>query len=165
MIFVALTGAAVMLQAIVLFALYLTMRKTAQTLQTQLDDLKTTVVPVVNESREFLARVGPKVESAASDVAEMTRSLHAQSAELQKTATELLERVRKQSARIDAIFSKVLDGVDHAGSVVATAVSKPVRQLQAVMASARAVISVFKAAAPRAKPVETHAAADQDMFV
>jgi hypothetical protein len=163
MIFVALTGAAVLLQAIVLFALYLSVSKSSKSMQAKVEELQTAVVPVLNQSREFLSRVGPKIDAAASDLAEITHSLRAQSEDLQKTATEVLEMTRKQTERIDAIMSKVLDGVDYAGTAVASAVTKPVKQLQAVMASAKAVIGVLVSGAPRQAP--THATADQDMFV
>lgn len=162
-IFVALTGAAVLLQSIVLFALFLTVRKSTKVMQSKVEELQTAVVPVLNESRAFLARVGPKIDAAASDIAEMTNSLRAQSEDLQTTATEVLERMRKQSVRIDAIFTRMLDGVDYAGSAVANAVAKPVKQLQAVMASAKAVIDVLVSGAP--KQANAHVAADQDMFV
>jgi hypothetical protein len=163
MIFVGVTGAAVLLQAIVLFALYLSVSKSSKAMQAKIDELQTVVVPVLNQSREFLTRVGPKIDAAAGDLAEITRSLRAQSEDLQRTTTEVLEKTRRQSERIDIILSKVRDGVDSASTAVASAVTKPVKQMQAVMAGAKAVIGVLISGAPR--QAQTHVAADKDMFV
>ena len=163
MVFVGLTGAAVLLQSVVLFALYLTIRKTTKAVQNEMEDLRAAVVPVIDESRDFLKSVGPKIEAAATDLAEMTRQLHAQSAELERTAAEVMERIRRQTARLDAILGKVLDGVDQAGTIVAQTVTRPVKQLQGIVASAKAVIGVLRSGPPT--QAETHVVADRDMFV
>ena len=161
--FVGLTGVAVLLQSVVLFALFLTVKKTTKSVRNEVEELRTMVVPVIDESRTFLKNVAPRIESAAADLAEMTDSLHAQTAELEKTAVEVLERVRRQSARLDVILGRVLDGVDQAGAIVVHTVSKPVRQMQGVLASAKAIFGVLKSGTPA--QAETHVAADKDMFV
>jgi uncharacterized protein YoxC len=163
MVFVACTGAAVLLQSLVLLALFLTIRKTTKSVQNQIEHLSATVLPVVEESRAFLKSVAPRIEAAAEDLAVMTQSLRAQGHDLQKATNEVLERVRKQSARVDAIVSKVLDGMDQAGTIVSRTVTKPVRQLQGIVASAKAAISVLRSAPPT--QAATHSPADQDLFV
>ena len=65
-------------------------------------------MPVLTESREFLARVGPKLDSVATDLADLAHGLRAQSVDLHATATEMLERVRHQTSRLDAMFTSVL---------------------------------------------------------
>ena len=62
LIFVACTGAAVLLQALVLLAMLLTARKALKIAQEQIEDLRTNVLPVVKETRELLSSVGPKIE-------------------------------------------------------------------------------------------------------
>ncbi|HWA94554.1 MAG TPA: hypothetical protein VG844_08115 [Terracidiphilus sp.] len=162
-VFVALTGFAVLLQSAVLFALFLTIRKTTKSVRDEMEELRTVVVPVMNESRAFLKNVAPKIEAAATDLAELTDSLYAQTEDLEKTTTDLLERLRRHSARIDVILGRVLDGVDQAGAMVVQTVGKPVRQAQGLLASAKAFLSVMRSGVPA--PAETHVATDKDMFV
>lgn len=163
MVFVGLTGIAVLLQSAVLFALYLTIRKTTEKIQDEVAELRTVIVPVMNESREFLKNVAPKIEAAATDLAELTDSLYAQTEDLETTTKDLLERMRRHSARIDVILGRVLDGVDQAGAIVVQTVGKPVRQAQGFLASARAFLGVMRSGAPA--QAETHVAHDRDMFV
>src|SRR5579863_6191838 len=100
LVFVAFTGLAVFLQAMILLAIFIALRKTAQQVLAQVEDLRTTILPILTESREFLARVGPKLDSVAGDLAELAHGLRAQSVELQATATEMLEKVRHQTSRL-----------------------------------------------------------------
>jgi uncharacterized protein YoxC len=163
LVFVALTGLAVLLQALILLAIFIALRKTAQQVHEQVEDLRSTITPILTESREFLARVGPKLDSVAGDLAELAHGLRAQSVELQATTTEMLDRVRRQSSRVDAMFTSVLDTVDRASGVVSQKVRIPMRQLSAIAASIKAVVSTLRNGTP--SPAQTHSPADKDMFV
>jgi hypothetical protein len=161
--FVAFTGLAVLLQAMILLAIFFAVRKAAQRVQDQVEDLRTSVMPVLTESRQFLERVGPKLDSVATDLAELAHGLRAQSVDLQVTATEILEKVRHQTSRLDAMFTGVLDTVDRAGGVVSQSFRVPLRQLSAIGASIKAVLSTLRNGKP--VPTPTHSPADKDMFV
>ncbi|GEM_PF-1504043 len=164
-VFVALTGAAVLLQSFVLLALFFSVRKAAKAIQEEMAELRGIVQPVAKETREFLARVGPQVEAVTKDVAEMVHGLRAQSVELQVSTTEILERVRRQTSRMDTMFTGVLDTVDRATAVVSQAVTIPLRQISGIAAFLRAAIDTLRSGgrAPRAQA--THSAADRDLFV
>jgi hypothetical protein len=161
--FVAFTGVAVLLQAVVLFAIFLAMRKTASSLTAKLEELRTTVVPVLNDTKDFLARVGPKIDSVATDLAELAHGFRTQGAELQSSTTEILERVRRQTSRVDTMLSGVLDSVDRAGIVVSEVINTPLRQISAIAAFVKASVGAFRSPNPR--PQQTHSSADKDMFV
>jgi hypothetical protein len=162
-IFVGLTGFALLVQAMVMLAFFLTMRRTITATQADIQEIRTTLMPILSKSRETLDRVAPKVESIAKDMAELTRNLREQGAEVQVALAEVLERVHRQTMRVDTMFTSVADGVEHAGNVVADTVTKPVRQMAAILASARAFLSVL--ATGRRSGQQPKAVAGQDMFV
>jgi uncharacterized protein YoxC len=162
-VFIAITGAAVLLQAIILFAFYLTVRKTTEALQAQVEDMRSSVLPVLKDSQQFLARVGPKIESVAGDLEKLTYVLHVQSVELHSTVAEILERVRRQTSRVDGMLTNVLDGVDRAGGFVVEAVNLPIRQLSALTAAAKAIVGALRTKS--AEPRQTHSPADKDQFI
>jgi len=167
MIFVACTGAAVLMQALVLLAMLLTARKALKIAQEQIEELRTNVLPVVKETRELLSSVGPKIESVATDLAAITTSARAQSAKLQVSTSDVLERFHRQSSRVDAILTNVLDTVDRAGAVVGEVISVPLRELSGFAAFARAALSTFRNGGSRTQrePRATHSPADKDLFV
>lgn len=165
MIFVAATGAAVLLQAVVLLALLLSVRKSAKAMQQQMEELRGTVTPVLSRTKELLDKVGPHLESVATDLAELAHGLRAQSAELQESATEIMERVRRQTSRLDSMCTGLLDTTDRATRVVTDVIQAPLRQITALAASVKAVVGALRAPVRQPHSAETHSAADRDMFV
>lgn len=163
LIFVALAGVAVLLQAFVLLGILLAMLKALKIAQEKTEELRATTLPMLNEAREFISRVGPEVDSIATDLAEVVHGLRAQSVELEASTAEVMERVRRQTSRIDAMLTSVLDTVDRAGGAVSHAVSVPLRQMSAFAAAAKAVFGALRNGSPTAD--RTHSAADKDMFV
>jgi hypothetical protein len=167
MIFVGCTAFAVLLQAIVLLAMLLTARKALKFAQEQSEELRNNVLPLVKDTKELLTRVGPKIETVASDFADLTSKLRVQSTRVEASAGDFFERVYRQSNRIDMMLTSTLDTVDRAGAMVGEVLSVPLRQLAGFAAFARAAFSTLRSASPRpqTEPRPTHSAADKDLFV
>jgi hypothetical protein len=165
---IAVTGLAALVQTIILLAIFFAFRKAARTFREEREKLNTTLMPVLYEARDaiaitrdiltsaqaffagaqgFMSRTTPKIEAAASDLEEMTHELLVQTGQLQSSAQEVLERVRKQGDRLDAMFSNLLDTVDRAGGFVTEFVSKPVRQVSGVLRAAKAVVESLRGSA------------------
>ena len=141
---VAVTALAVLLQAFILLAIFVSVRKAARSLKEQVEDIRSAAMPIIYNTRELITRVTPYVESTVYDVATMAHGLREQTVQVESTAKEMLERLRKQSSRVDAMLSSVLDAVDRAGSFLTNAVSKPARQLAGVLASVKAVVESLR---------------------
>jgi len=156
--FVALTALFMMAQAILLLAILLSVRKSARKLLSEFEDLRSSVMPIVYNARELMTRLTPKIESTIDNLAEIASTLREQSANVESQATEIMERVRHQTGRLDAMVSGVLDAVDRAGGFVAEAVGRPVRQLTAMMASVKAIVESLRGPAP--EPRSTHTPGD-----
>lgn len=162
-VFVALTGIALITQAIVMLVAFLAMRKTIVSLHSDVQEMRTSVMPLLSMSKDLIEKVAPKVESIATDMADLTQRFREQSADLQATTTEILDRVHRQTARVDTIVTGVIDGIEYATTVVADSVSRPVRQITAMLASAKAFLSVLTTG--RRPGQQPEVVADQDMFV
>jgi hypothetical protein len=160
--FVAITGLAVLLQTIILLAIYLTVRKAANSLATQVEDLRSAVMPVVYNTRELFSRLAPKVESTVEDLSQVAQTLRVQSVEVQTSVNEILRKLRNQTDRIDAMFSTVLDGVDRAGGFVAEVVSRPVRQVSSLLNSLKAIVESLRNSSSRSR--QKRSAGEGDFF-
>lgn len=150
-IFVAFTAVAVILQAAILLGLFLTVRKTMKMVESEVAQLRATAAPLLNHTKDFVAGLTPKLDSVATDLTAVSRSLRAQMVEFQASTSEILERVHRQTGRVDSMFSGALDRVDHAGSVVGDAVHVPLRQLAGIAAFAKAAISSLRAGNSRGR--------------
>jgi hypothetical protein len=132
-------------------------------LHADVQELRTTAMPVLVKSRETLEKVAPKLESVATDVADIAHILKRQSVEFQAVAGDILERVHRQTSRVDNMFTGVVDGVERASNVVVDSVIKPARQVSAMLAGAKAFLNVL--ATGRRPNRQADIVADQDMFV
>jgi methyl-accepting chemotaxis protein len=156
---------AMLIQAIVLLAALIALRKLAKSIRDEVDDLRAAVMPVIENTRNLLARVTPKIEQTASDLAVLTRALREQTADVQAAADEIIGRAQLQARRVDSMLSNVLDAVDRAGSFMADTVAKPMRQFSAFLASAKAVIESLRSTQGPSRAEANRASGDNDLFV
>ena len=156
--FVALTGLAVLLQAGVLLAIFIAMRKAGRFIEEEVEGLRSAVMPVLRETQDMLAdsrellaqaresfeRVSPKIEVTANDLAEVAHVLRVEGIQMQSSVHEILERIRRQSVRVDGMLTDLLNSVDRTGVFIANSVSKPIRQINRVMGTVRAVVDTLR---------------------
>ena len=167
-------GVLVLVQVVVMFAMFLAVRKGMQAASEHADEMKAKVNPVLDQSKELLetarrliTRIEPKLETAASDLADITRTVSDEAKKMQASADEITERVRRQAARMDGMTTNALDNVDRAGRLLSTAVTTPLRQVSGVMAAAKAILDVLRTpTAPRRHAArETQARQDEGQFI
>jgi hypothetical protein len=180
--FVAMAGVAFLVQAVVAIALYVSMRRATTSLREQIDDLRGSIVPVFQASRQIIERIAPRIEPltndisriaanvkiASGDMVEIAEKLKAEADAVQASAAEVMERVRLQTLRVDGMVTGVLDAADRAGDMMHRAVTAPVRQISGVLAAVKAIVDVLRApgAAPRSDHSEANRSEqDKDMFV
>ena len=144
LIFAGVAALALLLQALVLLAIFFGVRKAVSTLREDFDELRTSVTPFVKEAREVFTRVAPKIEQTSDDVAALTHTLRAQSEDLKATSADIIQKTRRQANRIDSMTTSVLDAADRAGTFVNDAVTKPMRQLTGIVASIKAVVDTLR---------------------
>jgi methyl-accepting chemotaxis protein len=165
LVIVAVVAATMLLQAVVLFAIFSALRKSAEAIRKDVEDLRTSVLPVIDNVRTLLVQTAPKIEAAATDLAAMSHNLRRQTADVQAAANEIIERFQKQSMRVDTMLTKVLDGVDRTTGFLTNSVTKPMRQLAGLLASAKAVVEALRNDTPGAHIPGDQARGDKDMFV
>ncbi len=181
-VFIAITGLSVLMQALVLLGIFLTVRKAVQGGQQQADEFRSKLTPVLETSKEFMESANkvftatkglidgldPKLQSAATELAEMSREIHSQTNALQVSVAEVAENLRRQAIRVDSMTTAALNGLDRAGGFINQAIDLPVRQVSGVIAAARAVIETLRAPVPprqRRAPQPNPATDEKDLFV
>ena len=153
-----------LIQLIILFAMFLALKKAGKAAGEHAAELKARINPVLDQSRvlvettkNLIARIEPKIESVATDLAEITRTASGEAKRLTDSVDEVRERMRRQAERVDGMTTGALNGVDRFGHYVNHAAGIPVRQVSGLMAAAKAVVETLRKPAPRshAAPSET----------
>ena len=132
-LFIALTSIAVLLQAGVLLAMYLAMRKTTTDLQTLAGEVRTKVMPAIDQAQQILAEVRPKIEVISENLRDTSMTVKAQIQRIDATVNDVMDRARLQIIRADELIGRTLDRVENTSEVVHRTVVSPVRQVSGLM--------------------------------
>src|SRR5215471_17437834 len=95
-LFTALTGIAVLLQAGVLLAMYLTMRKTTSEMQVLMGEVRTKIMPSIDQAQQMIAEVRPKVDVIAENLRDTSITVKAQIERIDATVSDIMDRARLQ---------------------------------------------------------------------
>ena len=132
-LFILLTGIAVMLQAGILLAMYLAMRKSSARMEALAIEVKTKVLPAVEQGQALLTELRPKLQVIADNLEETTTALRSQVKRVDATVNDAVDRARLQVIRADELLSRTLDRVEETSDMVHKTVISPVRQLSGLM--------------------------------
>jgi hypothetical protein len=132
-VFVALTGIAVLLQAGVLLAMYLAMRESSQRMEGLASEVKTKLLPTVEQAQQLFTDLRPKLELIAENLSESTTVMKAQVDRVDATVTDVVDRARLQVIRADELLSRTLDRVEQTSDLVHKTVVSPVRQFSGLV--------------------------------
>jgi hypothetical protein len=139
-LFVALTGFAVLLQAMVLVALYLAVRKTstrleavAEELKGKAEELKNKATPALDSANAVLTELRPKLQVIADNLMETTVLVRSQVERVDATVSDATDRARLQVIRADELLTRTLDRVEQTSDLVTKTVVSPVRQVSGII--------------------------------
>ena len=132
-LFIALTGIAVLLQAGVLIAIFVVLRKTSANIEALANEVKTKVLPTITQAEALLTEIRPRVEAIAEQVQDSVTLVHNQVERVDATVHDVVDRARLQIIRTDELFTRTLDRVERTSDVVQRTVVSPVRQISGLM--------------------------------
>src|SRR5580698_3866842 len=142
-IFIAVTAAAVVIQAGILFAMYLAVRQTTARTEALANEVRSKVLPTVELAQSMLADLRPKVESIVNNFNESSAMAKHQMERLDATVSDLLDRARLQVIRADELVGRALDQVEETGDLVNKTVVSPVRQVSGILRGLTAGLEFF----------------------
>jgi hypothetical protein len=127
-LFIALTGAAVVLQAGILAAMYLALRKSSARMEALAVEIRTKALPTLETAQAMLAELRPKLTVIVDNLTETTSSVRSQVQRVDATVNDVVDRARLQIIRGDELLSRTLDRVEETSDMVHNTVVSPVRQ-------------------------------------
>jgi len=160
-----LVALAMLVQAIALLGAFFVMRKAARSMTGKVDEIHAAAMPLLTTSRHLAAKLAPRIDAVSEDIAAVAHSLRAKTAEIETVADDIVERARAQAGRLDSILTNFFDTMDRAGSLMADCINKPMRQLSALLAAAKAVVESLQSTVPASRSRTNRAPGDNDMFV
>src|SRR6202167_6671831 len=127
-LFIAVTAAAVVLQAGILTALYVAVRRSSARMEALAVEVQAKALPALATSQAMLTELGPKLTVIADNLMETTHSVRSQVERMDATVSDIVDRARLQIIRGDELLSRTLDRVEETSDMVHNTLVSPARQ-------------------------------------
>jgi predicted nucleic acid-binding Zn-ribbon protein len=162
-IFVAVTTAAVVIQAGILVFLYLAVRQTSARMEAAVTEVKAKLLPTAELAHSILSDLTPKIETIAGNVSDTSAVVLAQIQRLDATLNDVIDRARLQVIRADELVGRTLDRVEQTTEIVHKTVVSPVRQVSGLVQGLTTGLEFFFSGRRRAR--EGAGVAQDEMFI
>jgi hypothetical protein len=143
MFFIAATTFAVVLQAGVMVALYVAVRKSSDKLEALALEVKSKALPTVETVQSMIVELRPKIETLTTNFSESSNLVRNQLGRIDATLTDALDRTRLQVIRADELLNRTMDKVEDTTEIVHKTVVSPLRQVNGLMAAISTGFEVF----------------------
>jgi hypothetical protein len=167
--FVVVTALPVVLQAVILIALFLQLRRTAAQVEQTIAGINTRLTPILSRVQILVEDVSPRISGIVADASELTRMARGQAQKVDRILSETLERLRLQLIHVDQILTGAMEAVEDAGSKLRETVWGPVIKATAVIRGIQTGLEFFRVARQARHgrdPVEPAAEQqDEGMFI
>jgi hypothetical protein len=162
---VAIATLCILVMAVVAILLYRVVSK----VQRRVTDITERVEPIIDTVKKLAAENEPKISAIATNavtISENAKDISGvakdQAHRFAEVGRDIADRTKAQVARVDAVMDDTVEQVNHAGHVVKSAVSKPVREASAVLAGVRAAVNSL---VESKRPTIDHLTQDEEMFI
>ena len=156
---VILACLAIVVQAIVVILLYRVARNT----QTKVMPLVDRAQPILATTRQIMEENKPRVAEISAEAVQIVRTARVQADRIGELLKDSSERAKARLAQIDRTVDETVEQVEQVGGAVKSAVLKPVKEVNGIMAGMKAAISTY-AAGNKRHSIE-HATQDEEMFI
>lgn len=149
-IWIAVTSAAVILQMLILFFMYLAVRKLSKRVETVVDEIQPRVLPllengkaIADDVKAFLEISRPKIDVILDNAAHVTTMARTDAERVSSTVNDIVDRTRLQVIRVDEMVTHTLDRVEETSEKVQHSVMSPVRQVSGIAQAISVGVSTF----------------------
>lgn len=163
-IFVVVAAVAIVLQMVILFALYKGLRQTSERMEGFATRLEQQATPVLITAAAILDDAKPKIAEITTNLAETTASVRTHVTQVGQATTEIVERARMQAARLDEFVSSAAQKVEATSELLQNKVFSPMKRVRAIVSALNVGMSFFKSNRPRHR-TGSESVEDEEMFI
>jgi hypothetical protein len=165
-IFVSVAAVAILLQAGILLAMFMEMRRTTQRLERFTADLESRLAPILSRVQILLEDTQPRITEMIADASHVVYLARAQAQKADRVFTEASDRLRGQLVRADRILTGALEAVEDAGSKFNHSVWRPMHKVSALVQGIKVGIDLLRSRrGNRRNPEEPLEQQEEELFI
>jgi hypothetical protein len=163
--FVIVAAVAIVLQMVILFALYRAMRQSSARMEGIAGRLEQQASPILVATRAILEDAQPKIAEITANLAESTAAVSANITQVSEATGEIVDRVRMQAERLDEFVSSTVAKLEVTTDLVQNSVISPIRRIHAIVQAVSAGVGFLRASRSRKKAGNNDSGVDEEMFI
>jgi hypothetical protein len=138
------TAIALVVQIIILTALFFEVRKTTEKVNQLTSDLQTRIGPILTRVQILLDDTQPKISSMVSDAAHIVYLARGQAQKVDRVFTDAADRLRGQLVHLDRILTGTLETLEDAGTQFKRGFWRPVQKASALIQGIKVGIDLLR---------------------
>lgn len=138
------TAIVLLVQLVILIALFLELRKTTQKVNQLSTDLQSRIGPILTRVQILLDDTQPKISGLVSDAAHIVYLARGQAQKVDRVFTDAADRLRGQLVHLDRILTGTLETLEDAGSQFKRGFWRPVQKASALIQGIKVGIDLLR---------------------
>jgi hypothetical protein len=156
---------ALVVQVIILTALFFELRRTTDNINKLVTDLHTRIGPIIARTQILLEDTQPKISTMVSDAAHIVYLARGQAQKVDRVMTDAADRLRGQLVHADRILSGTLEAVEDTGAKFRQNFWKPVQRVSALVQGIKVGLDLLRSRRPAPHPDEPHEQQEEELFI
>ena len=163
--FIVIAAVAIVLQMLILLALFLQVKAALARLDRVTNDLQSKINPILIRVNRILEDSEERISSIMGDAAELTRVARGQAQKFDRVFTEALERLRIQILRADIILTGALEVIEDTGSKFRDTLWGPVQKATAIIRGIKMGLDFLRRGQRQRSADGEPATQDEELFI
>ncbi len=163
-VFVVATAVAVVLQTVILAALYLQLRRRLEQSHRILSDFQSRIGPILTRAQILLEDTQPRISEMVADAAHIAYLARNQAQKVDRIFTDAADRLRGQLVQADRILTGALEAVEDAGVYFRRSFFGPVQKASALVQGIKVGLDFFRSRR-RAEPAGQSVEQEDELFI
>jgi hypothetical protein len=164
-IFSLVAAAALIVQVVILTALFFQLRKTTENVNRLVGDLHSRMGPILTRAQILLDDTQPKISSMVTDASHIVYLARGQAQKLDRVFTDASDRFRGQLLHADRILTATLEAVEDAGSKFKHSFWRPMQKASALVQGIKVGLDLLRSRRGRSRGDEPRESQEEELFI
>ena len=163
--FCIIAAIALVVQVVILTALFFQMRRTSENVNRLVGDLQTRVGPILTRVQILLDDTQPKISSMVTDASHIVYLARGQAQKVDRVLTDATDRLRGQLVHADRILTGTLEAVEDAGSKFKHSFWRPVQKASALVQGIKVGLDLLRSRRSKSKGDDSREQQEEELFI
>lgn len=164
-LFIIVAMVALIVQAVILTALFFEVRRTTENVNRLSSDLQSRVGPILTRVQILLDDTQPKISSMVNDASHIVYLARGQAQKIDRVFTDAADRLRGQLMHADRILTGTLEAVEDAGAKFSHSFWRPVQKASALVQGIKVGLDLLRSRRGRRRGDDSREQQEEELFI